>query len=81
MEPTRDVSLLRHRRAVEAGQLAARGCGIVMTTLLVAGWFGVFPDGMPRRLVIACLAITAVMAIAEVLGVLNFRRPDGSRYR
>lgn len=81
MTPTRDASLLRHRRAVEAGQLAARGSGIVMTALLVAGLFGVFPDGMPGKLVSACLAIIAVMAMAEVLGVLNFRRPNGSHYR
>ncbi|MET0425054.1 MAG: diguanylate cyclase [Actinoplanes sp.] len=65
---------------MEAGQLVARGGGIVLTAVLVAGGFGVFPGGMPAVLVAACLAMIAAMIMSEALGVLNFRRPDSRAY-
>jgi diguanylate cyclase (GGDEF)-like protein len=75
-----DLSLPRHRRTVEAGQLTARGGGIALTALLMAGVFDVFPGGMPPALLWACAAMLAVMTVAEVLGAVSFRRPDGPRY-
>jgi diguanylate cyclase len=75
-----DLSLLRHRRAVEAGQLAARGFGILSTVLLVAGAFRIFPGGTPGALTLACLAMIAVMTAAEVVGAVNFRHPGGRQY-
>jgi hypothetical protein len=72
--------MTRHRRAVEAGQLATRGCGIVLTAMLLTGFLDLFPDGMPRALKLTCLSMAAVMAIAEVLGLMNFRSPAGIGY-
>ncbi|GAA2628150.1 GGDEF domain-containing protein [Paractinoplanes durhamensis] len=77
---TADLSLPRHRRTVEAGQLLARGAGILFTALLVAGAFRIFPDGMPHALVLECAAMITVLLLTGVLGVLNFRHPNDPHY-
>jgi diguanylate cyclase (GGDEF)-like protein len=74
------ASLARHRRAVEAGQLVARGCGIVLTVMLTAGLLGIFPEDVPPALTATCLGMTALMVTAEVLGAMNFRSPTGAGY-
>ncbi|GIF20456.1 diguanylate cyclase (GGDEF)-like protein [Actinoplanes tereljensis] len=80
MSPAADLSLPRHRRTVEAGQLIARGAGILFTAMLMAGVFRVFPSGMPAGLVVACAAMIALMAVAQTAAVVNYRRPTGPQY-
>ncbi|MBG0565361.1 GGDEF domain-containing protein [Actinoplanes aureus] len=71
--------LLRRRRAVEAGTFAARLSGLVSTALLVVGWLPL-PEGMAADLTVVCLIGVAIMALANVMAVLNYRRPDGPHY-
>jgi diguanylate cyclase (GGDEF)-like protein len=72
--------MVRHRRAVEAGQLAARACGIVLTAMLVAGRLDFFPDPVPVAMTAMGVGMITVMVTAEVLGAVNFCRPLGRRY-
>ncbi len=73
-----EPSLLRRRRAVEAATFVSRGSGLLATIMYVAGWLGDYESG--PQLIAGCLACIVVMAVGNVLALINFRRPDGPRY-
>ncbi|MET8153175.1 GGDEF domain-containing protein [Actinoplanes sp. NPDC049668] len=79
MSTTPEASMLRKRRAVEGANFLSRGSGLLATVLFLAGWFGMPVPDEPQ-LIAGCLAGIAVMAIGNVLALINFRRPDGPRY-
>jgi diguanylate cyclase (GGDEF)-like protein len=81
MSVTRDSSVLRRRRTVEAYSLLSRGFGLTATVLFVAGLldgpWGEPPAGPVRD---ACLVGIALMTLATALAVTNRRRPGGRHY-
>jgi diguanylate cyclase (GGDEF)-like protein len=73
--------VLRRRRTVEAFTLLSRTFGLTATVLYVSELLAVAwgtPAGPSVR--IACAVAIALMIVCNVAGVINFRRPDGSRY-
>jgi diguanylate cyclase (GGDEF)-like protein len=76
-----ESSQLRKRRAIEGANFLSRGSGVLGTALFLAGWLGIpAPGEDDRQLIAVCLAGIVVMAVGNVLALINFRRPDGPRY-
>ena len=76
-----DPSVLRRRRTIEAGSLAARIGGVLCVVLFLAGWIGM-PNGLLDApwVRLAASGGLAEMLISVVLAVINLRNPGGRHY-